>query len=467
MGGRDGYEIEYDYYDSKGHRTGEVVLTQEMYDNEHWVLFSDEFGNIHYCSNNTGNFYFKHFYTSTVGNFQLFCDSSNAAEDTKTNYYTYDFSSKTWNISTCNKWSFTRTKGYIFNPRGIIKTKDMNVFYMYGSKIYDYHLYCSYISYPDISVYNDKIYIKLNDCFNYGTIDGVLEDGNVFTYLTYTVKSHSFVFFDQVSNEVIFQFSGGSIDSSTSYIEEIEDFYYFVINLADFDLHKSNKYEIHFTYDFSINTKFDDISYFAYVFDSRFIGNLNYSFTYDETSSGGIDNPNDPTQNIINSQQQTTEAIKEQTEVSKNIFEKIVDILSYINPFSENFFVYKLIELLIEMLKSLFIPSNEFFNTFFTDLNSWFSDRFGFLYYPLELFFDLCDRFVNIDFSEPIINIPDIIEPTTNLVLIHSTYYNFNSLLENDILKTVHDIYFIIVDAVIYIGLALLLYNKYEEVMTK
>lgn len=178
-------------------------------------------------------------------------------------------------------------------------------------------------------------------------------------------------------------------------------------------------------------------------------------------------NINSNTDKIIESNNKTQEAIKEQTQVSKNIFEKIGEMLSYINPFSENFFVYKLIELLIEMLKSLFIPSNEFFNTFFTDLNSWFSDRFGFLYYPLELFFDLCDRFVNIDFSEPIINIPDIIEPTTNLVLIHSTYYNFNSLLENDILKTVHDIYFIIVDAVIYIGLALLLYNKYEEVMTK
>lgn len=173
---------------------------------------------------------------------------------------------------------------------------------------------------------------------------------------------------------------------------------------------------------------------------------------------------NNKTQEAINKQ---TEAIEENNKTNKNIFEKIGDILSFINPFSENFFAYKLVELLMNGIKSLFIPSDDFFSSFFTELNDWFSDRFGFLYYPLNLFFDLCNRFLNINFNEPVINIPDIIEPSTKLVFIHAITYNFNSLLENDILKTVHDIYFIIVDAVIYVGLAILLYNKYEEVMTK
>ncbi len=118
-------------------------------------------------------------------------------------------------------------------------------------------------------------------------------------------------------------------------------------------------------------------------------------------------------------------------------------------------------------MKGLFIPSDEFFSSYFSDLNDWFSDRFGFLYYPLELFFDLADRFLHINFSEPIIDIPDIYEPTTNTILIHAAKYNFNSLLEQNSLKTAHDIYLIIVDAIIYVGLVILLYNKYEEVMTK
>lgn len=45
--------------------------------------------------------------------------------------------------------------------------------------------------------------------------------------------------------------------------------------------------------------------------------------------------------------------------ILKGVFNFLSEILSYINPFSENFFVYKLIELLGELLKSLFIPSEE------------------------------------------------------------------------------------------------------------
>ena len=46
-------------------------------------------------------------------------------------------------------------------------------------------------------------------------------------------------------------------------------------------------------------------------------------------------------------------ALKEEAnQTNKNIFETIKEVLSYINPFSENFFVYKLIELLINAIKS-------------------------------------------------------------------------------------------------------------------
>jgi hypothetical protein len=41
------------------------------------------------------------------------------------------------------------------------------------------------------------------------------------------------------------------------------------------------------------------------------------------------------------------------------IFEVLGELLSYINPFSENFFVYKLIDLLGDLLELLFVPSEE------------------------------------------------------------------------------------------------------------
>lgn len=78
------------------------------------------------------------------------------------------------------------------------------------------------------------------------------------------------------------------------------------------------------------------------------------------------------TNKIIESNNKTQEALKENNETNKNIFQKIGDIFNILNPFSENFFAYKLIELLLNALKSLFIPSDNFFNNWLADLNEYF-----------------------------------------------------------------------------------------------
>lgn len=158
---------------------------------------------------------------------------------------------------------------------------------------------------------------------------------------------------------------------------------------------------------------------------------------------------------------------EESQETQKGILATIKEVVSYINPFSENFFVYKLIDLLIEALKSLFIPGDEFFSNYFNELKEWFSNRFGFLAYPLDLVLDILNRILNINFTEPAFNIPEIKEPITNTNLISATSFNFNTLLENETLKTVHDTYLILVDAVIIFALVNLAKTKFEEVMTK
>ena len=115
----------------------------------------------------------------------------------------------------------------------------------------------------------------------------------------------------------------------------------------------------------------------------------------------------------------------------------------------------------------MFIPSDGFFDTFFTDLKNWFSDRFGFLFYPFQLILDILNRLLNINFAEPIFNIPDINEPFTNNKLISATTYNLNDLLSNNVFKTIHDLYFVIVDAFIIICLVNLIKKKYAEVVDK
>ena len=170
---------------------------------------------------------------------------------------------------------------------------------------------------------------------------------------------------------------------------------------------------------------------------------------------------------LKNKQDETNQKLDEANETNKGIWETIKEVLSYINPFSENFFVYKLIDLLIEAIKSLFIPSDDFFSTYFTNLQNWFSDRLGFLFYPFELIIDILNDILNIDFSEAQFTIADISEPFTGKKLISATTFNFNDLLDNNVWNTVHNIYLILVDAAIVFGLVNLFHKKYEEVTTK
>ena len=89
------------------------------------------------------------------------------------------------------------------------------------------------------------------------------------------------------------------------------------------------------------------------------------------------------------------------------------------------------------------------------------------MFYPFELVIDILNKIANINFSDPVINIPDINDPFTGNKLISATTFDFNSLLSNSILKNIHDIYLIGVDAVIVIALVNLAKRKWEEVSTK
>lgn len=170
------------------------------------------------------------------------------------------------------------------------------------------------------------------------------------------------------------------------------------------------------------------------------VGNLTFE---DE-----LKNKQDLTNSKIDEQ---TNAIKEQTETNKNIFEKIGEMLSYINPFSENFFVYKLLELLGEMLKSLFVPSEDFMSKWFTDISDYFADAFGILYYPVDLVIQVLGRFSNISVQEPIISFGSL--SLFGHVIIQPYSYNFNSLLTNDIFKNLHTFYLIVIDVILWLGL--------------
>lgn len=216
----------------------------------------------------------------------------------------------------------------------------------------------------------------------------------------------------------------------------------------------------------------DNTFYYIYFYvhdtvtDEYFEMFYEYTTDFSEVGIANIENiiNSNPNKDILNGLNNGFVALEEQ---NKNIFQKIGDIFNLLNPFHENFFGRKLVELIIDGLKGLFIPENEYFSNYFDELNNWFSDRLGFLYYPLDVLFDLFNRFLSLSSDNLVIRIPEIKEPTTDVVLINNQSFDFNTLLENQVLRNLHNIYLILIDAIICFGLVNLLYNKYEEVIAK
>lgn len=232
--------------------------------------------------------------------------------------------------------------------------------------------------------------------------------------------------------------------SSYLYVSNLNLYYYIPREKLGIDISNDK------TYLFELKEKSGDTVYSSIDFTIS-------GLTTDEE----IQNSQDETNQKLDEQ---TNAIKEQTETNKNIFEKIGEVLSYINPFSENFFVYKLIELLLEALKSLFVPGENFFINWINDLNSYFGDRFGIIYYPFELLIEVLTRIAGItgNYTSAVISFGDL--KLFDTVLIPAFSFDFFSLLTNDTLKNIHNIYLVCVDVILYLGLVLLAKNTFSEI---
>lgn len=215
-------------------------------------------------------------------------------------------------------------------------------------------------------------------------------------------------------------------------------------------LKNTKNFYVNYGVDYAVNEK-------VYV-DTSF-----YRFHYYSSSGSGIlidSNENgdedytppepDPNEGVINaigglgdSINNQTEAIKENTETNKNIFQKIIELPG------------KIVELFLDMLKGLFIPHEGFFNEWLDDLNDYFSEAFGILYYPTDLLIDFLNRVSTLnDTGTAIINIPafKLNFMGHSATVFNSFSYNFNDLLKEPVFKNLHSIYLTIVDVVLWLG---------------
>ena len=166
--------------------------------------------------------------------------------------------------------------------------------------------------------------------------------------------------------------------------------------------------------------------------------NMEYTCTLD--TGGIIENQTNNTNKILNSQ--------------KNIFDKIKDILSFVNPSSGNFFGTKLVQLIVDGLKSLFIPSNDFFTTWWDDFKTYIDAKLGLLLQPFDLFVSFVNAYLNLSESDIVINIPEITVPNfEDHVIIEEQSFNWKALLQSKpAFQTLWNLYLDFVDVFLIIN---------------
>ena len=428
------------------------------------VITSNDNGNIGlFIPQEQHSNYVYSYYNDLNGGFACYRPSIGSSEFVNLNYYQYNTNTLTFDfVKVCDKTeaypnAVYYSSGFLYINKNFYNN-DTGEILVDGSKSFfsclfenNYNIFPSILnSAEDLSKGNDDIVIMPGDFTSAEDIRFVIQKVETVGEGNEAYERHTNIF-DPITLNVI-----------SDFYRETENGGFFYVVPWSFIKDKLVKdtqyiYVLSYTYKEKTYTK-ELFSTFGGLTESDIIQN-------------SIDNQTKVFKEYFERQEllikEQTTLQQEENETSKGIWGTLKEVLSYINPFSENFFVYKLIELLINALKSLFIPADGFLDNYFNELKEWFSARLGFLSYPLDLILNVLERIKSINFEEPIIQIPDFVEPSTNEKIINARTYNLNSLLENNTFKTCHDVYLVLVDAIIIFGLVNLLKNKMEEVFTK
>ena len=412
----------------------------------------------------------------SVGHYIRFLDSSGSALSVEKRYYSTD----------CQNWTLrdTGTDGLVRNSLTSICYSNIDIYDVDGNLYYSgepkfknpYILNSAedlasgsfddvLIESGDFDLNEGDLYLHtLSPSYNNPSINAYYFTDKVFRlsahniyYKEYNYKNDIYISYFSISiGDLGIDFKNGNT-------------YYFILNDSSSNLggaYDTDSPTFSSSYDcrrFTISgLTADDIEYNRHNENIFAINNQTLSI---QTQTNAINNQTSVIQgqtSAINNQttkiEEQTNKIEEQTTVNRGIWGTLQSVLNFINPFSEDFFVYKLIDLLVNALKSLFVPSDGFFNNWLSDLNTYFGDVFGILYYPFEILIDFLTRIGNIQSTEPIINIPrfELNFMGYSAVLFDSFSYNFNDLLTTDTFKNIHTIYLSVVDIILWLSVVYL-----------
>lgn len=156
----------------------------------------------------------------------------------------------------------------------------------------------------------------------------------------------------------------------------------------------------------------------------------------------------------------TSMNFKDPQETNEDFMATIVDGLNnFFNNFSD--FVSNMLN-----PDFWFGVEDSYLNDWFSRMNMLFSEQFGFLAYPFTWILTFLQRLVEYqDTGHYIISWPDIAVPNFDANIISAGSFDLATLLENDVINTFHETYFIVVNGLIILSFLNYCLNKINSVL--
>lgn len=359
--------IDYEYHKEKNIVKGSIVLPDKdsfssyiltfhnSYDTPYLLTPRDTLASPYFyydCSNSL----------NTYANEYLYLRDGLNTSKRGFSVYKYDTNTNSFNLATSsatNYLSHSPSFLYAYNCEvGVLIDKTNNI-------SYPIHQTNFIPTEPTVEVLSDTQYkVCLNGFWN----SYVCSDANIHSNVSNTTVGYfKFNVYDLSSDNPDYYYTY-NINSLSNYINDG----YLDIPLQEFITEYGNNFsfikEHEYKFELQINATFTiNINDTNYTYQSLYETSLSNTHTFGTGTSIQPGNWSDTEEGKTQT---------EQLETSKGIWGTIKEILSYLNPFSENFFGYKIVDLIISGFQILFDTVSNMFESISNFITSFFSNDY-------------------------------------------------------------------------------------------
>ena len=174
-----------------------------------------------------------------------------------------------------------------------------------------------------------------------------------------------------------------------------------------------------------------------------------------------------------NEQKKTNDKLDTAENTRKGIWDTIKSIPGTIGTFFENLgtkignFFKDLLDGILEGLKKLFIPEDNYFKNWFDDFKTYFEEKLGFIATPFTIIIDFVNSYLNLSSSNDIIiDVPDITVPNFEQhKIVSATTFNWSQTLRSkQALNTLWQLYLSFIDVYLILNFINLCESKYNRI---